>query len=267
MSIGSVQAGMGVSPRTKAQVSDIDVSTLWDPVGAIADIILVHGLQGGPRTTWTFQVPDAAKDSNIFSYIRRASSSSKSATPATVTSACYWPEHLLPNDIKNCRIATYGYDSRINDCFGGAANQANIIGHGRSLLESMINFKRTCPARPTIFVAHRLGRLILKEALISAKHAPDSEPDLQSLVKTLSGIVFMGVPHRGAGDNFVDWGLMMQKIAVGSGFDGNDRVLRDLKSNSAMLEKLRTDFAYMLREGTFNVFTFQEGKGFAATTF
>jgi hypothetical protein len=55
--------------------------------------------------------------------------------------------------------------------------------------------------------------------------------------------------------------LTVRKIAVLSGFDANDKLLRDLKFDSSVAKLLREEFAKMLGEQKPKVFTFQEAIG------
>ncbi|TKA59259.1 hypothetical protein B0A49_08920 [Cryomyces minteri] len=71
---------------------DYGCKILHDPVDAVVDIIFVHGLTGSRRNTWT-----------------------KKWTIGKQTVACFWPEHLLPIDIENARISTWGYDADVVD--------------------------------------------------------------------------------------------------------------------------------------------------------
>lgn len=65
----------------------LGLNTLYTPLSdsAVADLVFVHGLRGGSRSTWT-----------------------KSGDPAL-----YWPKEWLPNDeaFQDVRIHSYGYDS------------------------------------------------------------------------------------------------------------------------------------------------------------
>jgi hypothetical protein len=54
---------------------------------------------------------------------------------------------------------------------------------------------------------------------------------------------------------------MLQSIANAAGFDTNDRIIRDLNPDSAVLEKLCETFSDMLMEKRIGISTFQEGQG------
>lgn len=174
-------------------------------------------------------------------------------------SSCFWPEDLLAKDFANTRIATYGYDSKVSNFFGGAADQTTIVGHGRSLLHATEALRRQTPERPIIFVVHSLGGLILKETLRRSWQAQPYEADLRITYDCTTAIVFMGTPHRGS--QYAPWGVLARNIAVALGFDASDRILRDLRVDSGILDLLVEDFSKMLKEDKFNVYTFMESKG------
>jgi len=58
------------------------VRVLYDPENPVVDIVFVHGLNGNPYKTW--MEPEKG---------------------------VYWPVHLLPKDVHNARIMTFGYDA------------------------------------------------------------------------------------------------------------------------------------------------------------
>jgi hypothetical protein len=59
----------------------------------------------------------------------------------------------------------------------------------------------------------------------------------------------------------VGLGLTVRKILVYSGFDVNDRILRDLKFDSGISKMLSEEFVKFLDERRPLVFTFQEASG------
>lgn len=75
----------------------------------------------------------------------------------------------------------------------------------------------------------------------------------------------MGTPHRGS--SYADLGLMAKRAAIASGFDANDKLLRDLKFDSQMLEILRADFSLMVDETNMYFHSFQEAQGFKGSAF
>ena len=85
----------------------------------------------------------------------------------------FWPLDLLPEDCKNSRILTWGYDSMVSHFFSGPANQSNISAHAKNLLQALKIRRVNCVSfstslgglllitkqqgRSVIFVAHSLG--------------------------------------------------------------------------------------------------------------
>ncbi|KAJ5054095.1 uncharacterized protein L3040_000379 [Drepanopeziza brunnea f. sp. 'multigermtubi'] len=139
----------------------------------------VHGLQGHPRKTRTFEKspkrertfkrPRETSSSShlgIRNFISRRSSSQdgRDAKPAEG----FWPLDLLPDDCPNARILTWGYDSRVTNFFGSSANQSNVSAHARNLVHALRRPRLECPGRPIIFVAHSLGGVVMKCAICRA---------------------------------------------------------------------------------------------------
>lgn len=88
------------------------LSTLYEPESVVvADLIFVHGLGGGSRSTWT-----------------------KSNDPSL-----YWPQRWLPQDpaFQNVRIHSFGYDSNWDK-----ESTLNLHDFAKSLLGSI----HDCPA-------------------------------------------------------------------------------------------------------------------------
>ena len=103
-----------VSDSTEEGKGSLGLNTLYQPSGsAIADLIFVHGLGGGSRSTWT-----------------------KSGD-----SALYWPKTWLPNDIgfQDVRTHSFGYNSNWEK-----ESSLNIHDFAKSLLGSI----QDCPLIP-----------------------------------------------------------------------------------------------------------------------
>lgn len=88
------------------------LSTLYEPGNAVvADLIFVHGLGGGSRSTWT-----KSDDASL-----------------------YWPQRWLPQDpgFQHVRIHSFGYDSNWDK-----ESTLNLHDFAKSLLGSI----HDCPA-------------------------------------------------------------------------------------------------------------------------
>ena len=245
-----------------SRIHDQGISVIHEGDAAVADIIFIHGLQGHPERTWRYGPMPSQKrmPSKVSGFFH--SKSKALATSTSTKGGCFWPE-LLANRFKDTRIVTYGYDSRITNFFGGTANQTDIIGHGRSLLNALEALRSHEPHRPLLFIVHSLGGLVLKEALRRSWQAQIYENDLRSVYDSTVGIVFMGTPHRGS--QYADWAIIARNAAVASGFDASDRLLRDLQPNAGHIDLLCEDFSKMLLEDRLDVFSFMESKPLKAT--
>ena len=143
----------------------------------VADVIFIHGLQGHPRKTWTYQAPNLPEKTQSGSKwkarhglgqrIRNSISGSRKIERGHMNPDAavevYWPVDLLPQDFPNIRIFTYGYDSKVTHWFRGPSMQLDIFSYGESLLNGVEAHRRADPSRPLIFIVHSLGGLILKD--------------------------------------------------------------------------------------------------------
>ncbi|KAL2173394.1 uncharacterized protein P884DRAFT_211950, partial [Thermothelomyces heterothallicus CBS 202.75] len=115
----------------------------------VADIIFVHGLNGGSSSTW-----------------------SKGNDPE-----CYWPQKWLPTEegFADVRIHTFGYPAAVT-----RQSILSIPDFARSLLVAIhdspsmsqgrqASLGQIRPSPPLIFVAHSMGGLVVKQAYLIAR--------------------------------------------------------------------------------------------------
>jgi protein SERAC1 len=190
------------------------VGVLRDCPNATVDICFIHGLTGNSDSTWT-----AAGQSRP------------------------WPATLLPPKLGTARIITYGYDAYV--VHKSVAGSNRLIDHASNLLGDLTTDRASCGAasRPLIFVAHSLGGLVCKEAILLSRN--NAEPHLRGVFECTRGIVFMGTPHRGA------WMASWAKIpasALGMVKSTNKSLLAILETNDQLLESVQVRFWSMIRE-------------------
>lgn len=160
--------GTAPSDRSNGPKGPLGITTLYDPGpdhSTVADLIFVHGLNGGSQSTW-----------------------SKGNSPSL-----FWPQEWLPLDdgFQDTRIHTFGYASGIS-----TSSILNVRDFARSLLGAIKDnplMNRGVPP-PLIFVAHSMGGLVVKKAHILGHQ----EPEFQQVIDRVSSIVFLGTPHQGA---------------------------------------------------------------------
>ncbi|CAH0053253.1 unnamed protein product [Clonostachys solani] len=154
-----------------------------------------------------------------------------------------WPKTLLPDKITRARILTYGYDAYVVSKSVAGSNR--LIDHATNLVTDLTTERAGCGAssRPLIFVAHSLGGLVCKEAILISRNNPERRR--QDIFLNLKGIIFMGTPHKGAW--MADW-ANMPASALGLFKSTNKSLLQILETNNQMLESIQRKFLALLRE-------------------
>ncbi|KAI1152399.1 hypothetical protein F4825DRAFT_450489 [Nemania diffusa] len=159
-------------------VSDYDednasLKVLYNPtdsnLSTEADIIFIHGLGGHREETWTAREPETERP-------------------------VLWIKDFLPDHLPHARIITYGYSSQIVSV--KHLTQRTLYSQSKILLSALKRFRQDVRAtgRPIIFIAHSLGGLIVKSALIYADKDDHIFNDIRICT---AGVVFFGTPHQG----------------------------------------------------------------------
>ena len=203
--------------------------------GGLVDIVFVHGLNGNPYKTWT---------------------SEKTKT--------FWPSALLPPVIEDtkARILVYGYDADVTS-FTDGASKDKIHNHAESLVANLRANRniRRANERPIIFVAHSLGGLVVKRALIySAGIRGNNTEHLRSIFVSTYAILFLGTPHQGA--DVAEWGSRLEWICgavlPSNVVDSQPQLIDALKRNNETLQVIDREFVQMMNR--FHIYFFHEGK-------
>lgn len=200
------------SPRPFSFPDGVEV--LHECPNAKVDICFIHGLTGNRDSTWTAH---------------------GQSTP--------WPKTLLPPEFDNARILTYGYDAYI--VRKSVASSNRLIDHAANFLNDLTTNRdrHNASSRAIIFVAHSLGGLVCKKAILLSRNNPEAH--LQNMFKCTKGIVFMGTPHRGSW--MADW-AKISAGALGLVKSANKSLLKVLETDDQLLEAIQVDFLLMVRE-------------------
>jgi hypothetical protein len=152
-------------------------------------------------------------------------------------------ETLLPPKLKTARILTYGYDAYV--VRRSVASSNRLIDHARNLLNDLTTDRAAYHAsiRPIIFVAHSLGGLVCKQAILFSRDSPDAH--LQGIFNHTIGIAFMGTPHRGSWMS--DW-AGIPTLALGLVKSVNKSLLEILQTDNQTLELIQANFLSMMRK-------------------
>ena len=187
------------------------------PENPDVDIVFVHGLnpkgsQTHARQTWT----------------------------SDGDGAIFWPESLLRQEIPSARILLFAYNSSILS----NASSADVTSHARTLCDRLRNRRLAEQEvhRPLVFVAHSLGGLLVKQALVESQ----TNPLYTCLKASTHGLVFFATPHRG-GEGA---GVAEAAANVCSAFTGQpkNKLLETLKSRSLINELSSDQFRHQLND-------------------
>ncbi|KAK4985879.1 hypothetical protein LTR50_005668 [Elasticomyces elasticus] len=175
----------------------------------IVDVCFVHGLTGDREETWT------------------AKGQEKS-----------WPQLLLPARLERARILSWGYDASV-------ASSNRLIDHATNLLNDLTTDRsvKNASTRSLMFVAHSLGGLVCKQAILISKDNP--EPHLKGLFQYTKAIAFMGTPHTGSW--MAKWAKMPATI-FGVLKSANKSLLSVLQTDDQLLESIQIGFLSLVRD-------------------
>ncbi|KAF2741042.1 hypothetical protein EJ04DRAFT_112741 [Polyplosphaeria fusca] len=144
-------------------------------------ICFIHGLTGDAQSTWTAHNTDTKED-------------------------IFWPTKYLADQtlsdgtrFPKARILLFGYETEINSlCW---LTERTLYHHGHHLLKSLTKLREKCKHRPLLFVAHSLGGLLVKSALIFASDIGNSTvTEEREIYHSTIGIVSFGTPQIFAGN-------------------------------------------------------------------
>lgn len=222
------------SPSSEPTVGRFGLTEVYAPPdgGAKVDIVFVHGLNGDPHRSWT------SEKSKIF-----------------------WPWKLLPAELdeEKARILVYGYDADVTS-FTDGVSKDKIHNHAENLVAVLAANRRKSLERPIVFVAHSLGGLVVKRALIYSSEIRGNYTErLRSIFVSTYGILFLGTPHKGS--DVAQWGSRLEGIVsavAGKLVDSQPQLVNALKNNNETLQNIDRQFVQIM--GRFHIYFFHEGK-------
>ncbi|KAI6714655.1 hypothetical protein JHW43_002828 [Diplocarpon mali] len=233
--LAAVPRGSGYCGRARAELMDstqgsainpgdikrYEVTEVYCHPRARVDIVLVHGLNGNPRNTWT------------------------------APNGVFWPSQLLPASLKawQARILVYGYNADVYTFGSGKGGPSSdmIHQHAQTLLTNLALERKSeeVQEHPIIWVAHSLGGILVKRALeLSFDLQGHHDDDLRSIFVSTFGIIFLGTPHTGADP--AKWGLMLQGMVSAlvpkKLFETHSQLIKTLQNNNEILQNINLRF-------------------------
>ena len=108
-----------------------------------------------------------------------------------------WPSQLLPKDIEDFRILTFGYDADIVN-FWDPASRNKIINRAENMVGALTLDRERAHAedRKIAFVTHSLGGLVTQNSLCLSKESPKAH--LRQVERCTIGIYSIATPHNGS---------------------------------------------------------------------
>lgn len=184
----------------------------------LIDIVFVHGLN--PRSK-----PDFAN------------------ATWTHKNGNFWPSKQLPKRVPSARILVFSYNSKV----ARDTNENGIQEHANNLLDRLSGARESRHADknyniPIIFIAHSLGGLVVKQALVIAKN----DNTYINLRKATHGLVFFAVPHQGG--HGAGLGTIAKNIVLSLTGDAKNDIVESLKSNSLFQENQAAIFKHQLED-------------------
>ena len=225
-----------MSKLSRNSIRGVGLSEVYsNPTGSHVDLVFIHGLNGHPFDTW-----------------------------ASEKDGLFWPTELLTCWIEQerVRILVYGYDAEISSFMDNEAG-IKIHIHAENLIAELSANRRRAKAveRPIVFVAHSLGGLVLKRALIYSSEIRGNHTEhLRSIFVSTYGILFFGTPHNDLNVEKCHSRLerIWSAILPGDLLFTQSSFIDALKINSETLQNINRQFIQLTRG--FHIYFFHEGK-------
>ncbi len=140
-----------------------------------------------------------------------------------------WLRDRLPQDVPQIRSLIYGYDTKL---FKSHSFQ-DLDDIAWSFIARLKEIRRSlAPAKPLILLAHSLGGIVLKRALVLLAHEGHAEEKM--IFESVKSLVFFGVPHKGM--------MISHFLAMVAKQPNEDLISKTLSLDSDLLPELHEHF-------------------------
>lgn len=149
-----------------------------------------------------------------------------------------WLKDFLPLKLPSARVLLFGYNANV----AFETSTAGVREQAINLLNRIASKREDAEERPIVFIAHGLGGIVVKRALVEAK----LDDSYQSLREATYGIAFFGTPHQGG--NFTKLGDIAASITRGVLRNPSNTFIKALKKDSLFSDTLVQDFRHQLED-------------------
>ena len=263
------------------------MTEVYTPNDALVDVIFVHGLDGHPYHTWASEGTKTFWPAQLLPPILKEEKArilvyGYNADVTPVADAVSSEDDK--NHSRHCKLSQ-DYDGPMEElrdhvpCLGcekaGASNELRTItqlslkskdkihNHAELLLAELWANRRPLKAtkRPIIFVAHSLGGLIVKRALVHSSDIRGNKiAHLRSIYVSTYGILFLGTPHQGF--DIEKWISRRDRTRSSTSFpkhiDFRPQIIHSLGIKNETLENIDRQFIQLTNK--FRIYFFYEGK-------
>lgn len=169
-----------------------------------------------------------------------------------------WPKDWLPKDCNNLRILGINYWSSLSEWLEKCpAQSVDIPTRAADLISMCVEAGVGAKNTAIVWLAHSMGGLIVKHALVNASRKPEQE--ITQLSENTKAVLFFGTPHRGSSL------ATIPRAAAAVIWPSTD--VRQLQENSSVLLELNEDFIKTAVQRQWETISFGEMKPTLVTAF
>ncbi|MCJ1386808.1 hypothetical protein MMC17_009936 [Xylographa soralifera] len=200
-------------PSTQDLLQDPSTSYLkaiTSPVHAEVDLVAVHGLNWANAPAFAV----------------------RTWTAGDMGEERLWLKDMLPHRLPHVRVLLYSYNSNV----AFHTSQVVVGDIAEDLLRKLMKKRRGSLERPLVFVAHSLGGLVVKRAVVKARN----NPEYSSISQSAKNFAFFATPHRGG------YGAELGQAAAGLvrrlGMNPRNGIMEALRKDSHIAPEINSDF-------------------------
>ena len=166
---------------------------------ALLDVVFVHGLTGGPYSTWTWT---GVRDEPVApATITKAPAGYELAIP-DLTGSNFWPAALAKKlterlGSQKVNVWSFGYPAPVLKKDDPFAYNETLQTGVRPAVRTLVQGGLGVGTRKILFIGHSLGGLVIKAMLDHCGRS--GEYSERKILESTSGVAFLATPHSGSG--------------------------------------------------------------------